>query len=123
MSAIQGYFCLIQYCPDLARQEAVNVGVLVFCPQSGFLEIKLTEDNDRVARLFGKHSFHPASLDAAKRGLVYRLTAHRGPAEDAGGFGTLHRRARRRRAAQRPPFLRDRRPCSPTRRAVPPTRS
>ena len=63
-----GYYSLVQFCPDVARLEAVNVGVLVFCPQSGFLEIKLTEDDDRVAKMFGKHSFHPPSLDAAKRG-------------------------------------------------------
>jgi hypothetical protein len=29
MAAHQGYLCLIQYCPDRARMEAVNVGVVI----------------------------------------------------------------------------------------------
>jgi hypothetical protein len=32
MPAHQGYFCLIQDCPDRARMEAVNVGLVLFLP-------------------------------------------------------------------------------------------
>src|SRR5262245_53010391 len=69
-----GYYSLVQFCPNFARLEAVNVGVLLFCPASGFLDIRLNEDNDRVAKVFGKDAFHPTPLEAAKRGLAYRLT-------------------------------------------------
>ena len=31
MSGRQGYYSLIQFCPDRFRSEAANVGVLVFC--------------------------------------------------------------------------------------------
>ncbi len=68
-----GYYSLVQFCPDPSRLEAVNVGVLLFCPASDFVQVKLIDGNDRVKKVFGKEAFHPRALDAAKRGLVYRL--------------------------------------------------
>ena len=44
----KGYFCLVQYCPDLARQEVANVGVLLFSPDHDFLEARLVTGNQRV---------------------------------------------------------------------------
>ena len=38
MKPSKGYYSLIQYCPDLGRLEAANVGVLLFCPERGFLK-------------------------------------------------------------------------------------
>ena len=36
-----GFYSLIQFCPDLGRQEAFNVGVAVFCPETRFAAVKL----------------------------------------------------------------------------------
>ena len=38
MKPSRGYYCIIQYCPDLGRLEAANIGVLLFCPDRGFLK-------------------------------------------------------------------------------------
>lgn len=35
---MKGYYSIIQYCPDLSRFEAANVGVLLFCPERAFLK-------------------------------------------------------------------------------------
>lgn len=53
MAAHQGYLCLIQYCLDRARMETVNVGLVIFCPALDLLEVRVTADDDRAARLFG----------------------------------------------------------------------
>ena len=45
---VKGYFCLVQYCPDLARREVANVGVLLFSPEHDFLEARLVTGNQRV---------------------------------------------------------------------------
>ena len=41
MESAKGYYCLIQYCPDLARLEAANIGVILFCPERGFIRAKI----------------------------------------------------------------------------------
>jgi hypothetical protein len=73
MPAHQGYLCLIQYCPDRARMEAVNVGLVVFCPALDLLEVRVTERDDRAARLFGADRVRLDLLDHGKRAVVNRL--------------------------------------------------
>ncbi len=53
MKAAQGYYSLIQYCPDLSRLEAVNVGVLLFCPDPHFINARTTRSVQRIRRFFG----------------------------------------------------------------------
>ena len=43
--ANKAYYCLIQYCPDMSRLEAANVGVVLFCPEKGFLAARMSRDN------------------------------------------------------------------------------
>ena len=38
MTTEKGYYSLIQFCPDVSRLEAVNLGVILFCPGSAFLQ-------------------------------------------------------------------------------------
>jgi hypothetical protein len=73
MNAKRGYYSLIQYCPDPGRLEAVNLGVLLFCPEVGFLEAKIGSNNDRVRKFFGRESFDNWALNKAKQALVARL--------------------------------------------------
>ena len=66
---MKGYFSLIQYCPDTARREAANVGVMLLCPEAGFLDIKMATTNHRVRRFFGEEADDYLHLDQMKSAL------------------------------------------------------
>jgi Protein of unknown function (DUF3037) len=80
MTAQKGYYCLIQFCPDPSRLEAVNVGVLLFCPGTKFAA-RTAKGNRRPRKLVDQ--LDKASLNAAKRALERRLEV------DASRFQTL----------------------------------
>lgn len=73
MSAFKGYFSLVQYSPDIARQEAANVGVVLFCPELGFIQAKLSKNNHRIRRFFGEDADGYRHLNAMKSSLAERL--------------------------------------------------
>jgi hypothetical protein len=73
MQAQSGYYSLIQYCPDAARLETVNVGLVVINPSVDYLGVRLAENNERIGRVFRGHAFRPWELEAAKRALANRL--------------------------------------------------
>lgn len=50
---MRGYYSLLQYCPDSAKAEAANMGVVLLCPEARFFDGKLSSGNDRVRRFFG----------------------------------------------------------------------
>lgn len=52
---MQGYYSLIQYCPDWTRLEVCNLGVMLFCPKRKFLEVEMTRKNTRIHSIFGKN--------------------------------------------------------------------
>ena len=49
----KGYYSILQYVPDLERAEGANIGVVLFCPEKGFLKAQTATGNDRVRRFFG----------------------------------------------------------------------
>lgn len=73
MNATKGYFSLVQYCPDIARQEAANVGVVLFCPEQRFIEAKLSTNNYRIRRFFGEEADNYQHLNAMKDALARRI--------------------------------------------------
>jgi hypothetical protein len=73
MNASKGYYSLIQYCPDLGRLEAANVGVLLFCPERFFLKALTSGSNARIRRFFRSEGHDWAQIDAIKKGLEDRL--------------------------------------------------
>lgn len=75
MKAYQGYYCLIQYCPNPGRAEVANVGALVFCPSLRRIDAQLSKNNRRVRRVFGSKSFDPWWLNHAKRSFLASLRA------------------------------------------------
>ncbi|HLK59726.1 MAG TPA: DUF3037 domain-containing protein [Chthonomonadaceae bacterium] len=77
MAGLRGYYSIIQYCPDAARAEVANVGVVLFCPECKFLDARVSERNDRIARFFGRRSFDPEQVNNAKQALVNRLRVER----------------------------------------------
>ena len=54
MAAKRGYFSLVQFCPNPSRAEAVNLGVILFCPDAGFLEAKMSAGNKPAMKLVGR---------------------------------------------------------------------
>ena len=46
MTQTRGFFSVIQFCPDLDRGEYANVGIVLAVPQSGVLEVRMSEDNE-----------------------------------------------------------------------------
>src|SRR5262245_23233492 len=73
MKPTKGYYSIVQYCPDLGRIEAANIGVLVFCPETGFLRAMTTRTNGRIIRFFGSEGHDWSRINAFKRGLETRL--------------------------------------------------
>lgn len=73
MEISKGYYCLIQYCPDLSRLEAANIGVVLCCPERGFLRAKIAQDNDRIRRFFGSEDNDWTQINAIKNAIVNRL--------------------------------------------------
>jgi hypothetical protein len=72
--ASKGYYSLIQYCPDLGRLEAANIGVLLFSPDLQFLKAKTTRNNSRIIRFFGSEGHDWVRLNSFKKGLEDRIT-------------------------------------------------
>ena len=54
-----GYYCIVQFTPDRRRAEVANIGVLLFSPEHGFLDVHLASSNRRIRRFFGT----PGGLD------------------------------------------------------------
>lgn len=77
MSASKGYYSVIQYCPDRSRMEAANVGVMLLCPEIGFVGARTTDGNDRISHFFGRDSFDAQRVNAAKQAIEKRLEVDR----------------------------------------------
>src|SRR5437867_2388273 len=77
MNATKGYYSLVQYTPDVSRQEAANVGVVLFCPEVPFLEARLSSSNHRVRRFFGEEADQYRHLNAMKQSLADRFRVER----------------------------------------------
>jgi hypothetical protein len=73
MNPVKGYYSLIQYCPDLSRLEAANVGVLLFCPEPHFLRARTATSNQRIRRFFGSADHDWEQINALKTAIEDRL--------------------------------------------------
>lgn len=73
MNATKGYYCLVQYCPDIARAEAANVGVVLFSPEHRFIRAQVSSDNRRIKKFFGEEADNYEHLNAMKTALVKRI--------------------------------------------------
>lgn len=77
MKPEKGYYSVIQYCPDLSRFEAANIGVLLFCPESGFLKALTSRNNERIIKFFGREGHDWKRVQAFKKGIEERLQKER----------------------------------------------
>jgi hypothetical protein len=77
-----GYYSLIQYCPDEMIGEIANIGVILFAPKTGFVDVRITPTNQRVAHIFGGGIHKYDTLQRYKEGLSeWVKTEHRKFAE------------------------------------------
>ena len=83
MNPTKAYYCLVQYCPDLARAEAANVGIVLFSPALGFLRARVSDNNHRIIKFFGRETDNYQHLNAMKSALVQRIEIEKAE------FGTL----------------------------------
>lgn len=83
MNPVKGYYCLIQYCPDLGKLEAANVGVLLFCPERLYLKARTAGNNRRIIQFFGRAGHDWDRINSLKRGIEERL------AKESSGIQTL----------------------------------
>ena len=77
MKPEKGYYSLIQFCPNASRMETVNVGVVLFCPGSGFLDARTAGDNRKARGLVGNNEFDRHALNAAKLSIEKRLVVEK----------------------------------------------
>lgn len=73
MKPSQGYYCLVQYCPDLSRLEAANIGVLLFCPERHFLKVRTARNTQRIRHFFGREGHDWARIKSFQIGIEERL--------------------------------------------------
>src|SRR6266508_1608612 len=73
MKPAKGYYCLIQYCPDLSRLEAANIGVLLFCPERHFLKARTGHAARRIQQFFGLKGEEKWRIDSLRISIEERL--------------------------------------------------
>lgn len=69
----QGYYSLVQYCPDPARAEVANVGVLLFSPGHHFIDVRVSKSVQHVRSVFRGLSLDTNQIRMAKRALQERI--------------------------------------------------
>jgi hypothetical protein len=73
MNPGQSLYSIIQFRPDEARAEGVNVGVVVACPSSNVVKATFSANNVAVKNRFGAGAFDDGRLTSAKRALKNRI--------------------------------------------------
>ena len=73
----QGYYSLVQYCPDPARAEVANVGVLLFSPGHDFIDVRLSRGVQHVKSVFKGRELDAAQIRHAKRALKDRVACQK----------------------------------------------
>lgn len=78
MNPTKGHYSIVQYCPDLARRETVNIGVVLLVPERAFLQTRMVTDNARVKHFFGTKGDDAKLLTEFKRSFIARIKAESG---------------------------------------------
>jgi len=80
---------ILRYVPDLVRDEWVNIGVLVFNPETGERRLRLIEDQDEYNRIRRLHPWaDEALLRALRDDLENRLDSGIGAKSNDRGFAS-----------------------------------
>ncbi|MDM4013926.1 DUF3037 domain-containing protein [Roseiconus lacunae] len=73
MTPTKGYYSIVQYCPDLARRETVNVGIVLLVPDLQFLHSRMANDNERVRHFFGISGEEAKQVSLFKKSFKHRI--------------------------------------------------
>ncbi len=74
----RGFYSLIQFMPNPGRAEAANVGIVLVCPDSGAVIVRMSETNAGPKLRFGSAAVDDVRLGYAKdaiRNRIYREIA------------------------------------------------
>lgn len=85
----KAYYSIMQYCPDRFRAEAVNLGLVMLCPETHEVRVDLISDYRRARKLFGIGGDELRSLKRTARNLKHRIESANGELhtdEDLAGF-------------------------------------
>jgi hypothetical protein len=63
----------VQYCPDVFRAEAVNVGLVLLRPEPHALRVRMTGNHDRVRKLFSISRPELKNLKFSTHGMMSRI--------------------------------------------------
>lgn len=78
MNPVKGHYSIVQYCPDLARRETVNIGVVLLVPERAFLQTRMVADNERVRHFFRTTGDDAKLLSDFKKSFSARIEAEHG---------------------------------------------
>lgn len=84
----KGYYSLIQFCPDASRAETVNLGVILFCPSTGFLKAKTSSNSRRAEKLVNPDKLARKALRQSLLAIEKRLVVDQESLRD---IESLHR--------------------------------
>ncbi len=73
MTPKRAHYSLIQFCPDPARLESVNVGAVLVCPDLDYVDVQIDRSNDRIRRVFPDLRHDPGYLTTAKKAIRNRI--------------------------------------------------
>jgi len=74
----RGFYSVVQYCPDRFRAEAVNVGLVLLCPEPHAVRVRMTGNHERVRKLFAVARPELKNLKLATHGLQSRVETSAG---------------------------------------------
>jgi hypothetical protein len=73
MKPVKGYYSIIQFCPDRAKFEVANVGLILFAPEINYLDVKVSHSNGKIHHFFGRNNFDVGRLNFLKESIQNRL--------------------------------------------------
>ena len=78
MSRIRAFYSVVQYVPHAGRSEAANVGVVIFVPETGRLEVRTTKSLDRVKQFFKPKKDERRRIELAIEAFRTRIETSQG---------------------------------------------
>src|SRR5262245_58763967 len=73
MKPAKGYYCVIQYYPDLTGLEAANSGVLLRWPECQLLKARTVQRNQRIRRFVGYGGHDWSRVESLKAAFEERI--------------------------------------------------
>ena len=70
---LRAFYSVIQYVPDPFRAEAVNLGLVLFCPELPEMRFRVSTNYDRAKRLFDASDYELICLKLSMQSMCARL--------------------------------------------------